>query len=209
MIAIQSGMFPASVVRQFWANESGRLRRSRVDEAMDWIRDRVPPDFAGPHAWVLERTTGLLTETANLPWHERTAPVAAAHRRAATEAARIDYRQALTKFQRNHALLRSALIAVVAERYRLKNSDWPATPAELVPTFLPELPIDPFDGQPLRYKRLSDGIVVYSVGPDGVDDGGQISAAPGQQPMTDVGVRLWDVNRRRQAPPAIPVVPKE
>ena len=47
MIAIQSGMFPASVVRQFWANESGRLRRSRVDEAMDWIRDRVPPDFAG------------------------------------------------------------------------------------------------------------------------------------------------------------------
>jgi hypothetical protein len=201
MSAIQAGMFPPSVVRQFWADDAGRPRRSRFEEAMDWISDRVPPDFAGPHAWVLERITRLHAETATLPWHERTAPVAAAHRRAASEAARADYRQALTKFQRNHALLCCALVAVAAERYRLKHGDWPASPAQLVPTFLPDLPVDPFDGKSLRYKWLPDGIVVYSVGPDGVDDGGQVTAALGQQPLTDVGVQLRDANRRRQTPP--------
>ncbi len=29
-----------------------------------------------------------------------------------------------------------------------------------------------FDGQPLRYKKLAKGYVVYSVGEDGKDDGG-------------------------------------
>jgi hypothetical protein len=61
------------------------------------------------------------------------------------------------------------------------------------------LPVDPFDGKPLRSKRLPDGIVVYSVGPDGVDDGGQVAATSGQ-PISDVGMRLWDANRRRRPP---------
>lgn len=207
MTAIQSGMFPASVVRQFWADDSGRPRRTRVEEAMDWINDRLPPDYSGPHAWTLDCITRLLAETADLPWHERTGAVAAAHRRAAADAARLDYRQALTKFQRNHALVRCALIAVAAERHRLKHDVWPASLADLVPAFLPESPADPFDGRPLRYRRLADGIVVYSVGPDGVDDGGQVNAASGQPPMADVGVRLWDFNRRRQPPPGALVVP--
>ena len=34
------------------------------------------------------------------------------------------------------------------------------------------IPEDPFDGRPLRYKKLEKGYVVYSIGPDGVDDGG-------------------------------------
>jgi hypothetical protein len=34
------------------------------------------------------------------------------------------------------------------------------------------LPLDPFDGQPLRYKKLPKGYVVYSNGEDGKDDGG-------------------------------------
>ena len=36
-----------------------------------------------------------------------------------------------------------------------------------------EIPPDPFDGKPLRYKKLEKGYVVYSVGPDGNDDGGK------------------------------------
>jgi hypothetical protein len=34
------------------------------------------------------------------------------------------------------------------------------------------LPADPYDGKPLRFKRLSAGYVVYSIGSDGRDDGG-------------------------------------
>ncbi len=32
----------------------------------------------------------------------------------------------------------------------------------------------PFDGKPLRYKKAAHGVIVYSVGEDGVDNGGNI-----------------------------------
>jgi hypothetical protein len=65
------------------------------------------------------------------------------------------------------------------------------------------VPADPFDGQPLRLKKLDDGLVIYSVGPDLADDGGEVRADQqvGGQPK-DVGVRLWDPACRRQPPPA-------
>ena len=37
---------------------------------------------------------------------------------------------------------------------------------------MPEVPIDPFDGKPLRLTTKDGAIVVYSVGKDQVDDGG-------------------------------------
>jgi hypothetical protein len=43
----------------------------------------------------------------------------------------------------------------------------------LVPEFLPAVPVDPADGQPLRYRAAAaGGFTLYSVGEDGVDDGG-------------------------------------
>ena len=62
----------------------------------------------------------------------------------------------------------------------------PATPAphslaELVPDRLPAIPADPFDGQPLRYRRLPQGFTVYSVGPDFTDNGGQRQPARTEQ----------------------------
>jgi hypothetical protein len=146
-----------------------------------------------------------LDETAPLPWHQRTAAVAAiyADQSRAPELARhwTDARQILLSFQHHHAVVRCTLVAVAAERHRLVQGDWPATLEALVPTFLSQLPSDPFDGRPLRYKRLSDGIMIYSVGVDATDDGGQLLWVPVQQQPTDVGVRLWDVNHRREAPP--------
>ena len=60
--------------------------------------------------------------------------------------------------------------------------------------------LHPFDLQPHRYKRLSDGVVIYAVGPDGLDDGGAVHT-PGPGPLAaDIGVRLWDVAHRRQPP---------
>ena len=45
--------------------------------------------------------------------------------------------------------------------------------SELVPEILPSAPIDPMDGKPLRYRRNADGtFLLYSVGADGKDDGG-------------------------------------
>ena len=69
--------------------------------------------------------------------------------------------------------LRTARIALATERFHLARERWPANLGELVPQYLPEVPVDPFDGQPIRYRLLPRGYVIYSVGSDGRDDGGR------------------------------------
>jgi hypothetical protein len=69
--------------------------------------------------------------------------------------------------------LRVALTAIAIERWRKANSDLiPQTLADLVPLWLPATPVDPFDGAPLRFKRLPKGYLIYSIGPDLQDDEG-------------------------------------
>jgi hypothetical protein len=71
------------------------------------------------------------------------------------------------------ARIRTAQTAIAIERYRrAHNGDLPADLDQLVPTYLPSLPCDPFDGKPLRFKRRDSGYVVYSIGSDLRDDGG-------------------------------------
>jgi hypothetical protein len=109
----------------------------------------------------------------------------------------------------NHALMRGAIVMTALERYRRAHQRWPDNLEALVPAFLPRIPKDPYDGQPLRYRRVADDVVIYSVGPDGQDDGGtQLTktriSSPGPLPRgTDVGFRLWDPERRRQPPKPI------
>jgi hypothetical protein len=99
-----------------------------------------------------------------------------------------------------HARLRCTAVALAAERYRLRHGDWPRAIAALVPDYLPAVPLDPFDGAPLRYRRTDGGAVVYSVGEDGRDDGGDPNPPPGGRVPRDVVFTLWDVAGRRQPP---------
>jgi hypothetical protein len=101
---------------------------------------------------------------------------------------------------RKHALARSLAVLIAVERYRQANSHWPDRLDELKPSFLKEVPLDPFDGKPLRYRRLADGVIVYSVGEDRTDDGGVLDRKDPSRKGADLGYRLWDVERRRQAP---------
>ncbi len=100
---------------------------------------------------------------------------------------------------RSRAGLRAAVVMLAAERYRRQHGRWPASVTALVPDFLPQVPADPFDGQPLRLRRVDDGLVIYSVSFDETDDGGKLSRDP-RDKGTDLGVRLWDVPARRQPP---------
>jgi hypothetical protein len=99
---------------------------------------------------------------------------------------------------RSGAELRCGVVALAAERYRMAHGHWPETAAALVPEFLPAVPLDLFDGKPLRLKRTERGVVVYTVGPDGEDNGGNLDGTT--KPGTDRGVRLYDPARRRQPP---------
>ena len=66
----------------------------------------------------------------------------------------------------------SLVSAVAAERHRLQAGAYPAKLEDLVPSFLSAVPTDPFSGQPLRIISSPEQVVVYSVGPNGIDDQG-------------------------------------
>jgi hypothetical protein len=102
-------------------------------------------------------------------------------------------------FHLAQAELRCAVVMLAVERYRRALNRWPDALTDLVPTYLPRVPLDPYDGAPLRYRRLNDGVVIYSVGRDGKDDGGKFDKNP-VKAGTDRGFRLWDVRQRRQLP---------
>lgn len=68
---------------------------------------------------------------------------------------------------------RMMIAAIALKRYQLRRGTWPAELKALVPEFLSEIPKDPVDGQPLRYRRNTDGtFLLYSIGSDYKDDGG-------------------------------------
>jgi ABC-type transport system involved in multi-copper enzyme maturation permease subunit len=71
------------------------------------------------------------------------------------------------------ARCRAASIGLAIERFRLSHAGHlPDELEDLVPSFIAEVPCDPFDGQPIRYKKMPNGYRVYSVGRNGQDDGG-------------------------------------
>lgn len=66
-----------------------------------------------------------------------------------------------------------ARTAVAIERFRLTKDALPRDLATLVPDYLDQVPIDPFDGQPIRYRRTIPGYRLYSVFEDGQDHDGK------------------------------------
>ena len=73
---------------------------------------------------------------------------------------------------RTFAWLTLARTGLAVERFRVASGALPDSLDQLVPTFLDSVPIDPYDGAPLRYKRLPGGYVVYSIALNETDDGG-------------------------------------
>lgn len=57
--------------------------------------------------------------------------------------------------------------------YKSRNGTYPEALEALVPGILTEVPVDPFTGRPLVYRRDGDGFVVYSLGSNEKDDGGR------------------------------------
>ena len=74
---------------------------------------------------------------------------------------------------RRRAHVSLARTALAIERHRLAAGKIPERLDDLVPKYLEQVPIDPFDGQPIRYRRTEPGYVLYSVREDGQDNGGK------------------------------------
>ena len=98
------------------------------------------------------------------------------------------------KVRMRHAAI---LVAIAATEFRIVHDSFPEKADSLVPDFLPCLPKDAFhDTSRVRYSTKDDGVAIYSVGPNGKDDGGPDTKMGKDQPKTDdVGIFL------RQVPP--------
>ena len=75
---------------------------------------------------------------------------------------------------------RRMLITVFAlERYDGKYGRYPDTLQVLAPEFVKSVPVDFMTGQPLHYRAAENGhFLFYSVGLDGVDNGGTVQTLP-------------------------------
>lgn len=71
------------------------------------------------------------------------------------------------------AKFRLLLMELALQWHRLEHGRNPATLDALVPKYLPAVPQDPFSGKVLVYRLTPQGCLLYSVGPDGKDDGGK------------------------------------
>ncbi len=66
-----------------------------------------------------------------------------------------------------------SFVAMALHAHKLYHHRYPENLNALVPGYLKEIPTDPFGGEkPLRYRQSGDKYLLYSVGPDGKDDGG-------------------------------------
>lgn len=81
--------------------------------------------------------------------------------------------QAPDKIIQNGSYRRMAVTAIALKRYQLKHGEWPETLETLVPEYLAAVPLDPADGQPMRYARKEKGeFLLYMLGTNHRDDGG-------------------------------------
>jgi len=83
-------------------------------------------------------------------------------------------------------------LAVAIERYYAHQggSELPAALNDLVPTYIEQVPLDPFTSGQLLYSHDEESYMVYSTGTNRADDGGSIRPAEGGKVPLDRGLRI-------------------
>ncbi len=101
----------------------------------------------------------------------------------------------------NAAQARLALLHVALDlaAYRDERGEYPKTLAALEATLNRSLPEDPCGSGPLLYRREGEDYLLYSVGPDGDDDGGHGEDEQGYY-LGDGDV-VWDTRPPKPPPP--------
>lgn len=85
--------------------------------------------------------------------------------------------------RRNAAKLAGTQMLIALRRYEIVHGSLPETLDEAAAEkSLKKVPIDPYDGAPLRYALVEGKPTIYSIGKDLKDDGGRIDAKFGDEP---------------------------
>jgi hypothetical protein len=89
------------------------------------------------------------------------------------------------------ARLRLLMTDLAVRQFQSGRGVYPNRLSELIPQFLQALPRDPFGSNGFIYRPQTNGFLLYSVGPDGKDDGGTPVAAgskSGDIPSSTLGL---------------------
>jgi len=73
---------------------------------------------------------------------------------------------------------------------------------DLVPKYLPRIPLDPFTDEPLKLTIVDGAVLVYSVGPDGKDNGGACEKflTSGRDQDEDIALRFPPKPKKAENP---------
>jgi hypothetical protein len=176
-----------------------------------WLyRGRYPGERAFYHRWVSQAIAA-----AKLPLHEqavamRRLPDVSPSRRPIVAMLVLPAAEGVSQsYRRRVGEARCAAVGLACERFRLKHGRWPDALDEIPKEILPDVPLDPSDGRPLRYAKRPDGVVVYTLGRNGFDNGGAIERWG--DPSDDDGFRLWNPDQRRRphVPNPAPDAPRD
>jgi hypothetical protein len=102
-----------------------------------------------------------------------------------------NYSQHSLNCARDAVYLGTAKCLIALRRWQLTHRENPSDLAAVCKAAgLPEVPLDPFSGKPLRMTQDSGGMIIYSVGNDGQDDHGLKDAELGRKETGDFVFRL-------------------
>jgi hypothetical protein len=73
---------------------------------------------------------------------------------------------------RTHMRRQALFTLLAAKEYQLRHEAYPESLEQLVPEYLAAIPLDRYTTKPLRYVTDGSTLKVYSLGPNGRDDGG-------------------------------------
>lgn len=72
-------------------------------------------------------------------------------------------------------------LAFALAAYRADHGAYPGKLADLIPKYIANIPKDRFNDGDLHYSLQGGGYLLYSVGPNGRDDGGRNTADDGDK----------------------------
>lgn len=160
--------------------ESASVNIKAFDDLLEWYANKTWSTTFAAYA----NETEARLEAANLRWSQMILKLKAidAETERKNSAGKIEHLRYL-RFPSNSSFLASGLAgtegklsaaraAVAVERFKLANGKLPNRLEDLVPRFLASVPIDPFNDKPQVYKIVGNTYRIYSVGPNGIDDGG-------------------------------------
>ena len=166
--------FSGGAMPKAWLLQNQAYHSRVMDQVVDALQ-RCDPErgiAAKGSIWETERIDQTLFDTANRRFH----PYRILTHMLLPGLAKVD-----AKADRSLTTSRLAITVAGLERHRLATGSYPKALGDLVPKWVPAVPLDPMDGQPLRYRLNADGsFTVYGVGPNHTDDNGVFESQQGQ-----------------------------